>query len=150
MNDKMSQNNLVLSHSAAAPDQLPTDPQMELDHQQRKGSLCATLDHSNYDIPPTCEVCSQRCPCPGNVCSHVASTGLRPYPENATQSVGKGRSTSGPTPGAELAKDPSLVYDHVGPATILDQLNITIKQQHFFLEEFRKNSGKNCMDAVSR
>ena len=82
-------------------------------------NLPDATENNFYDIPFTCDECNYNCPCPNRVCSH-------PQPsEFAFGSSG------------EVHKDPSLVYDLPGSASLADQIAITLKQKRFMQDKLR-------------
>ena len=72
---------------------------------------------SFYDRP--------HCACPKQVCSHTCLEGPSiAYPVGPPEGI--------------IAKDPSLVYDLPGSASLTDELAINLKQQRFFMEQLQK------------
>lgn len=82
-------------------------------------NLPDATENTYYDTPFTCDQCKYNCPCPNRVCSHPRSS------EFAFGSTG------------EVHKDPSLVYDLPGSASLADQIEITLKQKRFMEEKLR-------------
>ena len=99
-----------------------------------------TIGHqppSYYDVPQRCDSCLVDCQCANGNCRHDCECtdghcGSLAISGNMT------RLSETKHQQLDFAKHPSLIYDHVGRATVTDELETIEKQRRFFLTELKK------------
>ena len=137
MHSSMSMEDLKARHLAA---------------QRRSANLPLNLPReeniftSHYDVPYRCDQCKTNCTCPDQVCSHDKQCSQVSGNDSELEGVAafhqhKGSSSPSSSPSSlrgSVQKDPLLVYDLPGTASLTDQLAITNKQMKFFEEELQR------------